>query len=266
LKSKFNGKSFIISKESIFMKFIKKYTAILLVLIVVITQSGVASAANNPSPGSPPEQRPARKCVIKFEGSPISVIDSGNYVEAEYTVDDNCKPVLLEVREGRLSDLKEEQIAVTSAASESADFSLKSHSDVSTAAINTNVCKTETWQTDFAYIATTRVQNETTYNWDGSYLNFWGVRGISSEYFYWWYRYNGPNKNGYWEPYPTAAKGKADASYYCNGGPFCQGGPKYYITLEAWTRVDAYGSCSGWGVYSGTVIPGGHVLYRNWKE
>jgi len=40
----------------------------------------------------------------------------------------------------------------------------------------------------------------------------------------------------------------------------------YYMTLQAWTNVDKSGICSGYGVYSGTVVPGGHVLYRTWKD
>jgi hypothetical protein len=192
------------------------------------------------------------------------VSDDKTYVEAEYAFDENCKPVLIAIRRGHLAELKETQAAVTSATSEPQVFSLDSSS--AAASFTTSVCRTETWETDVIYVPVVKVQNETTYNWGGGVLQFWGVLGRSWEYFSWWYRYNGPNKNGWWDPYPTAAKGKADASYYCNGGPFCQGGPMYYITLEAWTRVDAWGGCSGWGVYSGTVIPGGHVLYRNWKE
>lgn len=247
------------------MRTISKFAMVVLVTALTLIQSGVATAAENTPPDSTPsvQQTEKKSCFVQFGGIPISVQEHNTYVEVEYTFDENCKPILTAIRQGQIADLKETQTAVTSATSESTEFSLTSGSRA--ASFSTSVCYTETWEEDVIGLDVVKAQNETTFNWGGGVLQFWGVLGRSWEYFSWWYRSSGPNQNGWWDSYPIAAKGKVDASYYCNGGPFCQGGPMYHITLEAWTRVDAWGGCSGWGVYSGTVIPAGRVLYRNWR-
>lgn len=252
------------------MNIAKKIPAFLLATVLLVAQMGVAAADSGVPPNSPtPSKHPEHACAVSFQGITLSVDGNSKYVEADYTFDENCRPVLVAVRRGdHLPEADKPQNAVESATTTTnADpFSPFAASTQAAVTAATNVCHTETWETDFAYLRTVQVQNDTTWTWNGSSVTYWSVTATAKQYFTWWYRYNGPNANGGWNPYPTNVWGKADASFYCNGGPFCGGGPMYYITLEAWTNVNKSGNCSGYGVYSGTVIPGGHVLYRNWKD
>lgn len=216
---------------------------------------------------------PERPCEVNFQSMALSVGKNFKYVEADYTFDENCYPVLVAIRRGNnLPEMDEPQQAVQSSAT-TVEANLSSllgplgNSTTQVAAVAaTNTCHTETWETDVAYLRLVEVQNDTVWTWNGSAVTYWSVTATAQQYFAWWYRSNGPNASWSWNPYPTKIRGKANASFYCNGGPFCGAGPMYQITLQAWTNVDKSGNCSGNGFYSGTVVPGGHVLFRTWKD
>lgn len=248
-----------------------RFGFVTLIVISLLFVNAANVAAQGGEAGESGE--PGRVCVVSFQGVTLSVDSNFKYIEAEYTFDKNCRPVLVATRRGdNLPETDQPQQAVESfTTTVKADpFSLSEPFGDSTAqaaaVAATNTCHTETWETDLAYARLIEVQNDTVWTWNGSTVTYWSVTATAHQYFTWWYRYNGPNASWSWNPYPTKIRGKADASFYCNGGPFCSGGPMYYMTLQAWTNVDKSGICSGYGVYSGTVVPGGHVLYRTWKD
>ncbi len=217
-----------------------------------------------------PDPPPDKPCPVEFVGPRISA-PRGGYIEAEYGFDEGCRPVLIALRTGSLPIPKDEQKPIDTDTGDAVYSGSEWLANwpaplAALAAATTNVCHTETWETDLVYLRTTQVQNDTRYTWTGSAITSWGVTATKKIYFTWWYISSGPSASYSWNPQPTNLTGKAKASFYCNGGPFCAGGPMYSITMNAYTYVNKSGGCSGSGTYSGTVIPGGHVLYRTWKD
>ena len=218
-----------------------------------------------------PDPPPEKPCPVDFV-TPRRSAARGMYIEVDYGFDENCRPVLIAVRTAPLPVPEDEQQPVsTDTDQDTSEGRLAGRPAplAALAAATTNVCHTETWETDFAYIRTTQVQNDTSYTWNGSAITSWGVTATKKLYFTWWYVSSGPSASFTLFPSTgpiTNITGKAKASFYCNGGPFCANGPMYAITMNAYTYVNKSGGCSSNGTYSGTVIPGGHVLFRNWKN
>ncbi len=245
---------------------------ILLSLTIVLELALFSVSTASAKSGNPPPP-PAGKspCSVDFKGIAVSV-PAGEYIQVEYGFDEKCRPVLLAIKRGSLPIPDDGQEPVgTQSTNAQGDMVLPRAASALSAdspllATGTNACHTQTYETDFAGYKTVLTKNDTNYSWNGASITSFNGVGTARVFWSWWFITSGPTFTPTWTTYPTNLQTKASASYICNGGTFCSGGPMYPITLNAYVNVDKNGGCSGFGTYSGTVIPGGYVYYQNWKN
>ncbi len=242
---------------------------IVLALGSLTVSTALAKSGNPPNP--PPFPTDKSPCAVDFQGITVSA-PVGEYVQVDYAFDEKCHPRLVAIKRGSLPipDDNQDPIGAQNTNTQGDMVLPRTASPLGAGfpllATGTNSCHTQTYETDFAFIKTVETENDTTYTWNGISITSWYGSAAAYPFFYWWYITSGPTFTATWTVYPTNLQTKGVASYICNGGSFCPNGPMYPITLNAYVNVDKNGGCSGNGTYSGTVIPGGHVLYYNWKD
>lgn len=193
------------------------------------------------------------------------------FAQAAYEFDANCVPVLVEyIRLDHVPDwvVFPEQAPVKFKTVPRRIVPLEGHamSGFGTYSINAvNTCHAKTWEEDAPGLDMIWVQDDQIYTWNSSTVTLGQGSTSAGTGFSWWYINSGPTgTGGYYSSQQAWAHGQA--GFYCNGGPFCGGGPTYYITLKNDTTMDYLGGCSGYGSYTGSVVPGGRVTYNVWKS
>lgn len=255
------------------MNNVKKLIMLFAFSIVLTSASAIQAQTVQAQEEQPTDQPPTdqQPCTVDFEGIPLTVGDK-QWAEAEYAMDENCQPVLVATRRGRLPlpDDKQAPGEVVKGPDRHGQFSPQEAFSLSPTApmmaAITNTCTTETWETDFAFLRTVTNRNKTRYTWTGSGVTSWTVTPSVVTHFSWWFVSAGPFVSVDTSSLPSNLTTKTWATFYCNGGPFCSGGPLYFITLFSRDFMTSSGGCTGLGTYSGTVIPGGHVFQRTWKS
>lgn len=186
------------------------------------------------------------------------------FAQAAYEFDHDCQPVLVE--EIYLNyvpaEVKDPESEPYQSITIPVDPPKAPYSPESIDSVDT--CHVETWEEDAPGIDMISVLQDQTYSWNGSTVTLSNGSTTATMYLSWWHLNSGPsNSAGYNSPQVAYSNGQA--GFYCDGGIFCGGGPNYYITLKAYMTVDYQGDCSGYGTYSGTVVPLGRLLYDVWK-
>lgn len=230
------------------------------ILLFVSPTIGQADAAVNL------DDDPNDGCTGSWVFPPLYVggEDSAVFAQAAYEFDENCEPALVD-------QIRLDYVPTTSNG-EQKPFQTKtiliippSRPDPQESGFEAvDTCHLRTWEEDVAGFDMIAVQVDQTYSWNGSTVTLSYGSVSATTYLSWWYISNGPyGAAGYISSQVAYSNGRA--GFYCNGGPFCGGGPAYQITLYDYMTVDYQGGCGGYGVYSGTVVPAGRVLYSVWK-
>lgn len=207
-------------------------------------------------------------CTGVWEFPPLYVggKDGVVFAQAAYEFDKNCQPILtsqirLDYVPASVLEPEQKPVEVKTAPIIPDRAFLKEEVYAPT---TVNTCHLQTWEEDAPGLDMIAVQVDQTYSWNGSTVTLSNGSVSAFTYFSWWHINSGPSGNaGYQNSQVAYSNGQA--GFYCNGGPFCGGGPAYYITLYDYMTVDYQGGCGGYGVYSGTVVPLGRVLYNVWK-
>ena len=233
-------------------------TITLLVIIPSVVRAGATGMDDDPNDG----------CTGSWAFPPLYVGGENGavFAQAAYEFDENCEPVLVEqIRlnyvpafvEGEQEPVETRTVPIIPPADPD-----EKDGDLGIDAVDT--CHLRTWEEDVIGLDMIAVQVDQTYSWNGRTVTLSSGSVTATTYFYWWYISSGPSgSSGYYSSQVAYANGQA--SFYCNGGPFCGGGPAYHITLYDYMTVDYQGGCGGYGVYSGTFVPFGRVLYNVWK-